>query len=152
MKKSKVHTKNKDGYWLMTVDDILFYGWTISVVNFIVILPLTFNLYIIPKIEQRIGKKLQFNAVMYKVQIFSKWFYPPLEIGLDIVIKYLIWKITGNLPGDRWGYNPKDPSPLRQVHYDISQAPCFEIIMGFVAVLDTLLFIFTLLVIWLQPG
>jgi hypothetical protein len=117
------------------------------IISFI-ILPAIFNFYLIPKIEKRINEKLQYNSIFYKIQIFSRWFYPPLDIGVDIFIKYCIWKITHKLPGNKYGYNPKNPTPLMQAHYDISKASKLEIISAFFVIANTLLFFFLIYYLW----
>ncbi len=110
-------------------------GFLVFLINSLIILPIIFNFFVIPNIEKRLGKKLEFSRFIYWGKS-SIWFSAHLDIGHSIFAKYLIWKIWGKV---RVG-NPKVVYALYQLNYDIREASKFEIIMSFWTTLNSLLF------------
>ncbi len=85
--------------FLAQKDFFLFLLITLTIVmfiNFFIIDPIAFKFFIIPKIEKRLGEKLQYKNPIYKWQIFSSWFMPPVDIAPTIVFHCLTWKIKKN--------------------------------------------------------
>ncbi len=131
-------------YWSVYVIAIVF-------INFMIVLPIVFKFFIIPKIEKRIGEKLQYKNPIYRWQIFSSWFMPPVDIAPTIISHYLIWKIKKRPPGKIFGFNPKSYSALVRIPYDVRQATWLEIAMSFLVIVNISLFVFLGLVAWLFP-
>jgi len=125
--------------------------WILILIDFLIIFPIIFHLLIIPKIEKRIGEKLKYKMPIYNWQIFAKWFTPPVDIGMAIFIKYLIWKILNRSPGKIWGFNPNNPHALMQVDYDIRQASYTEIVISFLVIIHIFIFICLVAINLLYP-
>lgn len=107
---------------------------------FLLIFPVIFNFYLIPKIEKKLCVKLQYRLEVYKLQSFSRWFVKPFDVGLVIVAQYLILKLKGS-PSKFWFNNPNNTLALASTQYDIRGASCAEIIVSFLVVLDVCLFL-----------
>lgn len=122
-----------------------FYISIFTMLNFIFIFPIIFHAFVIPKIEKRLGKKLNFKQVIYKWQIFSSWFQPPVDIGMFISILYVTWKLTGEKVIKRWERDTTNAYALAQTNYDISQASFLELLMSFLSYLNMLIFGFILI-------
>lgn len=103
-----------------------------AVINSMLIFPIIFNYLLIPKIEKRIGQKLNFCLAMYNGYLFGKFFCRYIEIMYSILILYFRFKLTRN---------PKDKKlasffALGQIDYQISTASPFEIIMSFLGLIN----------------
>lgn len=92
------------------------FGTTILGIINVVINPFIYNYWIIPSIEKRIGKKLEFTIEVYNTypKFICKWY----EIALYIFAKETGMKFLIK--------NPK--TALLQVDYNVKQSTRFEII------------------------
>lgn len=114
--------------------------WTIAIYffsgfNFFITFPIFFHFLILPKIEKRIGKKLEYRSVLYKFQIFSQWVYPPIDIARGVVWRCFCWIFFKKVEG-RFEYSNINSSPLVRVGYDVRQASKFEIVISFLSFLN----------------
>lgn len=114
-------------------------------INTLIIFPIIFNCFIIPKIEKKVGQKLEFISASY---IFVSTYYYLIggevlgkycEIAMYIVIKYLASKFGKKL-------NNKSRNALQSINYDIKRASRFELVMSF-AVFLNIIFAFLLVII-----
>jgi hypothetical protein len=107
--------------------------------GFIIVLffPPIFNFIIIPRIEKKLGKKLQFPSIHYRIVPSNRYFAKSLDISLYIVIKYITYKITKN--PDECRLLDKSKLALKYANYPITMASRFEIVMSFIVIIDTLL-------------
>lgn len=94
----------------------------ISGIYVVIIEPLLYHLWIIPKIENRYQIKLVFDNPAYRFVSLSCWGIPPLEVGLYIFCMYVKW--------ERFFNNPY--TALKKIKYNIKTASSSEIIMGFI--------------------
>jgi len=103
---------------------------------------------VIPKIEKRIGQKLNFCLAMYNGYLFGKFFCRYIEIMYSVLILYFRFKLTGN------SKDKKIASffALGQIDYQIPTASRFEIVMSFLALLNaiTLAIAFIVAVVYLK--
>lgn len=97
----------------------------------ILIGPLIFRFWVIPKVENRYRTKLIFNYPAYFYP-GSSWTAPHWEISYYIFFKYIGWSKPLRNPN----------VALAKINYDVATASKAEIIMSFVTV-----FIFILLII-----
>jgi hypothetical protein len=117
-----------------------FFSFFITLIYSLLIDPIIFHFFVIPKIEKRVGEKLPYLNPLYNMQIFAKWFMPPLDIALSIVTNYCIYKLNGKKPGKMWGYNLKSYCALQHIKYDITQASRIEIFFSFLSAINMLNF------------
>ena len=120
---------------LMFIENCVVVLFIIGLIYFLIAAPIIFHLFIIPKIEKRLGKKLQYKQVIYQWQVFAKWFVPVMDIGFFITILYLTWKITGKKKIEIWEKVTANAYALAQTNYDIAEASYFEIFMSFLSVI-----------------
>ena len=102
-----------------------------------------YSFYIIPKIEKRLGKKLEFVLFGYNMNPLSK-FYTYIEISWCIVRKYLMWKFNIGAKSKYFThYNVVKPNckwALWRSTYRIEDASWFEILISFYATINIICF------------
>lgn len=118
----------------------------LGVIYVLVISPIVFNYMIIPKIERKIGKKLEYHPLCDYV-FLGKWMCRQLEIAMYIFNRMLalIFENDYGLPKycNRFG--------LKKAGYTIKMASKCEIIMSFVLIFVNAIIIlsaFTALIIY----
>ena len=114
-------------------------AWVFAMFNLLVICPIIFDFFIIPKIERRLRENLKYKLTIYNWQVFARWFVPPIDIAPTIFCQYLIWKFKKQAPKNS---NSSMLSALKQSSYDVSKASRFEIIMSFFVMFNIVIFIF----------
>jgi len=117
----------------------IFYGTVIS--------PIIFNFFLIPGIEKRLRKTLQYDF-LYNYIFLSRWIIPQNEIALYIVRRYvaLIFKGEHGLPEKRNRF------ALKKAGYTIDMATKFEIIMSFLWLLNVLTIIIGGIITFIASG
>jgi hypothetical protein len=110
----------------------------LNIVYLIIISPFIFHFWIIPKIEKRLSTKLEYKQIIYRWQVFAKWFVPGMDIGLFIAVCYLVWRISGKKKIKIWEKDIVNAHALAQTNYDIAVAPRFEIFISFLTVINLL--------------
>ena len=73
---------------------LLFFGFLIIAINVFFILPLVFNFKIIPGIEEKMGRRLEFDSIYNYVFFFGNYFVRFREISAYIFLKYLNLKFS----------------------------------------------------------
>ena len=118
----------------------------ISITFSMLSMPFLFTFYIIPKIEKRLGKKLEFVMLSYYFygMKFAGSFY---EISWCVVKKYLMWK--SNKPNFN-EVKPKSKWALWRAPYRIEEASKFEIFISFFVSINTILFFIIGGILWIQ--
>ncbi|MDX2164464.1 MAG: hypothetical protein SFW07_03495 [Gammaproteobacteria bacterium] len=121
----------------------LFFGsvWIFTLILGFLIMPMVFNFYLIPKIENKIGKKLGFSPVL-NLFPYGRYLNRWVEISKYILKLYIDYKKTGkcSLPA---GY---DRASLKQAGYTIDMVSKEEIFYSFVAQINLRLMIFSLVI------
>ncbi len=113
----------------------------IVAINILFIIPLIFNLKVIPGIERKVGKKLKFELFSYSLHFFNSYFVRYGEIFLYILTIYL--KIPQKM-------NPK--YALVQVAYPRELFSTSEIFWSFFALFNfVIFFIFFIIFMNLTP-
>jgi len=107
----------------------------------IIIMPIVFNYFIIPKLESKIGKKLEYRSY-YNFFLFGNWSFKSIEIANYIFLRYLFLKI---IPNYKWRYKN---SALAKVNYDIRTASKFEIVVSVFSMLNLELSIVAAIAFW----
>lgn len=99
----------------------------IGAISTLTIFPLIFNLIIIPKIEKKIGEKLEYRNIVYNMQplVLGKYY----EIMFYIVVKHMAFKLGFNSNKIKLG--PR--FALQLVNYDVQKASLFELFMCYLA-------------------
>jgi hypothetical protein len=117
--------------------------------GFIIVLffPPIFNFIIIPRIEKKLGKKLQYRLQGYRFIPSNRYFLPAGDISLYIVIKYLMLKIAKN-PNFKFKKIYANLA-LETAEYPITMASHFEIVMSFIVIIDALLCIASAIAFWI---
>ena len=110
-------------------------------------MPFLFTFYIIPKIEKRLGKKLEFVMLNYNLLPGNKFLAGYFEISWCIVKKYLMWKLKKSnfnevRPSSKWS--------LWRSNYRIEDASRFEIFIGFFALTNIILGFSIGSILWIQ--
>ncbi len=99
---------------------------------FSVISPIIFNYFLIPKIEKKIGKKLDYHPFIDYI-FLGKWMCRQEEIALYLINRYWAMKFKGDygLPKYclRFG--------LKKAGYTINMASKLEIVMSFLLLVST---------------
>lgn len=122
----------------MPASVILFCG---LIINGLLLFPVIFNYYIIPKIEKRIKQKIVFDSLNYRFLkknfIFGKFLASYAEISLFILLKYLIAKFEGyfrfvSIKYFMWKFRK---CSLQEINYNIESASKFEIFMSLLVIL-----------------
>lgn len=93
--------------------------------------PITFWLFIIPKIQKRAGKKFLYNPKLYVYPILSKYL-AYIDVAWGISVKYVGVKYFG----DQKKFKLDSRRPLETVTYDVTQASKFEVFFSFFSVLN----------------
>jgi len=109
--------------------------WVLIVLNGLTFFPLIFNWFIIPEIEKKVGKKLEYRLWIYKGRWFPKLSYY-LEIAAYIVILYLRKKIGRPLLKKRL---PPEVA-LINAKYEIEMVSRKELMWSFFTVINGILF------------
>jgi hypothetical protein len=114
-----------------TLRDVLCAVCGVTVLNMLITFPIIFNFFIIPKIEARVGRKLEFNSLVYCMlpKFLGVW----IGKHFDIACSIFSFKLLGKLPR-RAEYT------LNKGDYDIGAVSRFEVVMSFLDVLNGLLF------------
>ena len=104
-------------------------------INTSIILPLIFNFFLIPKIEKKIGKKLEYKHYIYQVALFGSFFGRYIEISYYMVVKFIASKL---------GFDPNKVNlgkllALQSVNYNIEEASYVEVGISFFALGNILL-------------
>lgn len=111
-------------------DEILILGLSVFICSLVIlscIMPLIFNVFVIPEIEKRIGKELMFSRPSYNFYPFSRCLTRHYEVAIYIFIKLLGIK--------------KEPScsfalsKTNGVNYNIKNATKSEIIISIIDVM-----------------
>lgn len=113
--------------------------------NGVITMPIIFNFFIIPKIEKKTGKKLEF-APYWNAFLFGNFIIGYAEIVEYIIIKYFALRFKKNPDAIR--VNRK--FALEKIKYDIRTASNFEIKMSFIAAINVLLAAFCLGMVFLM--
>lgn len=93
---------------------------------FILIGPILFKFWIIPKIEHRYHNKLLFNHPAYSIIPFvGSWSIPPFEISMYIFSRWIGWHSL---------YKDNLYTALNKINYNIKTASKSEIIISFFTV------------------
>ena len=99
-------------------------------IYFILIAPLIFWFWVIPKIENRYQTTLRLDSSVY-MSICPSWGVPAFEISAYIFCKFVGWE---------WVRGVRNPQPgrllsaLKKINYDINAASKVEIAMSFISV------------------
>jgi hypothetical protein len=104
------------GEWLKVM-------FPVEAIYWLLIGPILFKLWIIPRIEKRYHKKILYNYPAYFIPS-TRWAFPHIEISLYIFAKYMGWPKLLKSPY----------LSLTKLNYDVSTASKAEIVMSFVAV------------------
>ena len=112
-----------------------------------ILMPFLFTFYIIPKIEKRLGKKLEFVMLNYNLLPGNKFLAGYFEISWCIVKKYLMWKLKKSnfnevRPSSKWA--------LWRSNYRIEDASRFEIFISFFALTNIILGFSIGSILWIQ--
>lgn len=123
---------------------ILVFLWIIffiTIVNMILVFPFIFYFSIIPKIEKKIGKKLEFNNITGA--FFPRWTMSVPGVGAWIATKFLLKKPKKRDPRSMF-------VPLLETSYDIHYASRIEIVVSILAMINSLIFIITGILLFLM--
>jgi hypothetical protein len=123
---------------------ILIFLWIIffiTIVNIIFIFPSIFYFSIIPKIEKKIGKRLEFNNITGGY--FPRWTMSVPGVAAWIATKYLLKKPKKRDPRTMF-------VPLLETSYDIRYASRIEIVVSILAMINSLIFIITGILLFLM--
>jgi len=124
---------------------ILFTGMA-NAIFMLTLLPLMFWIFVVPKIENRVGHKLKFHP-QYEITPFGKYFVGPVELGCTIALMYLNFKIFNDTVKIKFDKT----RALANANYDVKTASKIELIMSFVCFFCMILFITSLLLMFLIP-
>lgn len=108
----------------------------IGSISMLTFFPIIFNLVIIPKIEKKVGTKLEYRNIVYDIQPFGLLIGKYFEIMFYIVVKHVTLKLGFNPSKIRLG--PR--FALQLVNYDIRQASYFELFMCYLALFNIVQF------------
>lgn len=108
----------------------------ISSLKHFLFFPIVFNFKIIPRIEQKIGRRLQFSPKYDYHFLFGSWFAKYLEISIHIFIKYL------ELP-----FKDNKERALIKVNYQCEEFSKQEIFWSLYAVLNIFVFFISLIIL-----
>jgi hypothetical protein len=94
--------------------------------------PILFKFWIMPKIEDRYGKLLRIKTEDYymKYTPLASWTLPQLDISGYIFCKYL----KCELPGVKKPWKKSLSFKLKEINYDIKTASKAEIVMSFITI------------------
>jgi hypothetical protein len=92
----------------------------------VILAPIIFRFWIIPKIENRYGIILKFDSPAYRFDWSAFWIVPPIEISFYIYCTYMGW----------FKIRKKKYSALGKINYDIQSASRAEIIMCWITLLN----------------
>ena len=124
----------------------LIFGTLVNCIVIITVLPLIVWVFVIPKIEKRMGKKLTFSR-MYDFIFLGKYLMGSLEVGIDIGLMYLSWKIFKN----KTFLKCRKDDALILAKYDVEHASNTELITGFICFLCMFLFLVAMFLMFLIP-
>lgn len=125
------------------IEIILLLMMIFSALYLVLIAPIVFNYFIIPKIEKKIGSKLEFIN-WYEFYLFGKFSFRFAEIVSYIIIKYIALK----LKKDPHKIKINSKMALMKINYDIKEASSIEIVMSFLTIISGLLFFIIGGIIW----
>ena len=115
----------------------------VSAITMLTLLPLIFWIFVVPKIEKRIGKELKFN---YSVLPFGKYLCGYIELAFTITLMYLNLRIL------------RDNSKIKlhrlalvTAEYDVSSATQVELVLSFIVFVCMTLFVISLFLMFLIP-
>ncbi|MDF2866532.1 MAG: hypothetical protein K0S11_2 [Gammaproteobacteria bacterium] len=111
---------------------------TISMLIIVTLFPLVFNRIIVPEIERKIGQKLGYYMIQYRMMFRGKYFMRQTEIAFYIFAKCLI-KWFGKDPNTVKIY-PKAYA-LQKINYPYELFTRKEIMWSFAVMISYLLFI-----------
>ncbi len=120
----------------------------ISIIVFVVIglieaiiMAIIFNNYIEPKIEQRLGVKLQYMSVWRALPIAGYFSFRHTELVMYICMAYTYWKRRGKpiIPNQPW-------LCLYKANYKIEEASKSEIICSFISMMNAFVIIACIIV------
>jgi hypothetical protein len=103
----------------------------ISCMLLITVYPMIFWLYVIPKIQKRLRKKMTYNPKFYCYPFLSKYM-AYTDIAFSIFLRFLKIKIFKNQ--DKYNFDIE--RPLGTISYDIRYASKLEIILSFMVTLN----------------
>lgn len=138
----------KDFFTSMPLSLMLGLIWFLS--GFIIILivyPILYNFFVIPKIEKRVGKKLEYGTPLYILCSNYFWIFGGKSLAkyLDLIpyifIQYINWKFRVNRKIDPW-------SCLFKVGYDIRKASKLEIVTTLLWYIYGLFLFILSLIVW----
>jgi hypothetical protein len=109
----------------------------ISMLSGVIVFPIVFNRVIVPEIERKVGQKLGYYALNYRLMFRGKYFMRQTEIAFYIFVKCLV-KLFGKDP-NAFKFYPKAYA-LQKVNYPYELFSRKEIIWSFMLMLDYLLF------------
>jgi hypothetical protein len=121
-------------FWLYTVILLL---TAISMINGVTLFPLVFTRSIVPGIEKKIGQKLGYYRLIYKMSPYTKVLGQYVEVAFYILVKYLAHAFG------------KDPNKIRvgprtfalqRVNYPFAMFTKKEIVWSFLAIINAMLF------------
>jgi len=116
-------------------------SWGISAVIGVVIMPIIFNCFVIPKIEKKVMCKLKTRPI-YNYFLFGNFTFKYIDVVGHLAWKYLAWKIKGNSEVVKMSAD----YGLGRVNYRIENASKFELLMTLLACANFLIAIISMLI------
>ena len=122
---------------------ILIGAGLVEMVLGLILFPLVFWIFVVPGIESRIGKKLNFS---YSALPFGKYFCGYMELAFTITLMYLSLKIFKDKLKIKF-----DHFALVNAKYDVSMAPRSELVISFLGFANMIFFLILMLLMFLIP-
>lgn len=117
------------------INNVIFWIGMLSFFNLAVTFPIIFNCFVIPRIEKKVGKKLEFTTSLYYWGC-NTWLHY-WDIAWYVGEKYIAMKITKK-PSDQIRYKPS--AALQKINYKVETASKFEIFISLTTITSLLLF------------
>lgn len=111
----------------------------ISGIYYILIGPVLYNYFLIPRIEARVNQKIRFSGPIYKLIPGANWTHKQIDVGYGIFLK--------SLGSDSIGKFGKS-NVVKKINYKPDNAPKMEIIISWLTIFSyaiLLLLIFVIL-------
>ena len=113
--------------------------------------PLIFNYFIIPRIELRLGKKLEeWGSAIEMLNFSGKFAAKCAVVASCIFFQCLILKFSKD-PGlgiEKFNQKRSRFTDLAKANYDVRDAPRYEVVFGFLAMTNLLLWVILAAIFW----
>lgn len=115
----------------------------------IFVFSLIFKYSIVPRIESRLGVRLHKWGIGSEMTIFGKFKARSRMIAIQVLIQYFFVKFSKNpnLAIQQLNDRVSCELDLAKANYDIREATRFEIVLSFLVLINTLLWIILVLII-----